>query len=382
MTINLVTGATGFIGKYLVDELLGEDHRVWIIVRKKSTQKLSEFFPFYEDKYKDRFKVLSGNVTKKNLNFSKENIKILSKHTINLWHLAANLSFSIDEEDIVFNTNIIGTKHVVDFANRFGKKLYFMSTAYVCGNKKYFLEDELEKGQKHRNTYETSKYEAEKVVRNKSNIPFVIIRPSIVSGNAYKGKALGCTFGYYRYTHLFYFLKSRIILALKKGGIISTTLKILGTNYSNHTGTLSIPWFIMPYPTNAPIDLIPVDYLVSAIIDIFKRHDVDNKTFHLTNPQPPQYIFLLKSLNQDLGIVDLKYIGLPKWLFNMIFKALYFFVPSFKKYTRSIQWYLPYITYTNIFDRSSTNRYTSSIFPRMDRVYIRQINEFARREIY
>lgn len=383
MKIHLITGATGFIGRYLTEKLLTDGATVWIVVRKQHISKVDTIFPLFGSRYKGRFKVIVGDLIQPSVGISKAPLEQLSEHEIHIWHLGANLSFSNKDKDNVYYTNTLGTKNIVKLANTIGSRLYFMSTAYVWGDRKAeCLEEELEKNQKHRNMYELSKFEAEKIIRKQCEIPYIIFRPSIVIGNTYQGKALGCTFGYYRYTHLFYFLKSKIITSLQTDSLFSKVLKIFGTKYEKNKDTLQIPWCMMPYPLNATVDLIPIDYLINAIIHLAKQKESENKTFHLTNPHPPQYIFLLKSVTEDLKITEVKYIGVSKSVFNFIFKSIYYLIPRFQKYTRSILWYLPYITHKNIFIQKNVIEHVSLQMPVMTREYLRAINEYAREKIY
>src|SRR3989344_1017093 len=160
MKIHLVTGATGFVGKYLVNVLLEKGENVWIIVRPlhnvSAQARSKETFHDYPLKWPGTFRVIEGDIMIENLGIANSVIKELTNHEVVFWHLAANLSFAAENRADVQKTNYIGTVNVVNFANRVAKKLMHMSTAYVCGDSPSFKENELYKGQKFRNHYEKS----------------------------------------------------------------------------------------------------------------------------------------------------------------------------------------------------------------------------------
>ena len=60
--------------------------------------------------------------------------------------------------------NVDGTARVLEFARAAGlERLTYVSTAYVAGEPRaLFREDELDVGQRFRNPYERSKFEAER----------------------------------------------------------------------------------------------------------------------------------------------------------------------------------------------------------------------------
>ena len=66
----------------------------------------------------------------------------------------------------------------------------YISTAYVAGcHRGVFGEDDLDVGQRFRNAYEQSKFEAERLVRaaGAGGLPVTIARPSIVVGDRHSG---------------------------------------------------------------------------------------------------------------------------------------------------------------------------------------------------
>ena len=360
MKIHLVTGATGFVGKYLVSALLERGEKVWIIVRPlnnvSSQARAKDTFQDYLSKWPNEFKVVDGDIMVENLNITDSVIEELKNHEVIFWHLAANLSFASENRADVQRTNYIGTINVVNFANKAAKKFMHMSTAYVCGNSSSFKENELYKGQKFRNHYEKSKFEAEKYVREHCQLPYIIFRPSIIIGDAYQGKAEGCTFGYYRYTFMFHFLKKQIITVLQKRTFAAFCLKILGTKYYQEKDLLKIPWLTVPYPKDGRVDMVTVDYVIQSMISIYEKN-LHGVTVHLTHNNPPRHRFILHSVLHDIGLRSTKLIPIPPRIFSILAKTLYFLITPIRKYIKSVMWYVPYITEKCQFDRSNIEKY-------------------------
>lgn len=383
MKINLITGATGFVGKYLVNALLEKNEVVWVIVRQLdnvSSQKRAEkIFEGIISKWPKTFRIIDGDIMVEGLGIKDSMVNELNKNKVIFWHLAANLSFASENMANVQKTNYTGTVNVVEFVNKTSKKFIHMSTAYVCGNATSFKENDIFKGQKFRNHYESSKFKAEKYVRENCKLPFIIFRPSIIIGDAYQGKAEGCTFGYYRYTFMFYFLKKQIIKALQKNGIVASCLRVLGTNYNTENGMLKTPWLIIPYPKNGIVDMVTVDYVIASIIKL-QDTNIHNRAIHITHNKPPAHRLLLNSIMHDMGFQDMRLLPVPIWMFRPLINCLYFIAVPIRKYIKSVMWYLPYVTKPCQFDRSTIEQYGENP-PEISRELIERINSYAKENI-
>lgn len=383
MKIHLITGATGFVGKYLVDILLEKKENVWIVVRPlhntSSLQRAREIFYEYSLRWPDTFRVINGDVMIENLDIASSVVDELKNHEVVLWHLAANLSFSSENRIDAQKTNYIGTVNVVNFANLVAKEFMHMSTAYVCGNSLSFKENELNKNQKFRNHYEKSKFEAERYVRQNCKLPHVIFRPSVIIGDAYQGKAEGCTFGYYRYMFMFYFFKKQVIKALHKNSFMSSCLKVLRIKYDAKDDVLKMPSLIIPYPRGGRINLITVDYVIESMIILYEKK-LRNITVHLTHNEPPLFSSMLQSVLYDLGYRDTKLIPVPIWVFKIIINCLYLFVVPFRGYIKSVMWYIPYFTQPCEFERSVIDNHLVQP-PAISRELSKKINIYAKENI-
>jgi nucleoside-diphosphate-sugar epimerase len=166
----LITGATGFIGKNLVEELSKDkNNNIFCIVRSEQKAKLIE-------KYGVKF--IYANIS----NFEDLKNKIPEKIDL-IFHCAGYVS-NKDKEQL-YKVNVLGTENVCRLAQelKIKKLIYTSSVAVVSGNDKEFLTEDMP--YKSNNAYGESKIEAEKIVleyRDKG-LKSVIVRPCMVYGS-------------------------------------------------------------------------------------------------------------------------------------------------------------------------------------------------------
>ena len=109
-----------------------------------------------------------------------------------VWHLAAVYDLAVPEE-IARRVNVQGTANVIEFARSRKEftRLQYVSTCYVSGDYDgEFPEDEIDLGQGFLNHYESTKFEAEVLVRRaiRAGLPATIYRPGIVVGDSVTGE--------------------------------------------------------------------------------------------------------------------------------------------------------------------------------------------------
>jgi nucleoside-diphosphate-sugar epimerase len=252
----LVTGYPGFIGKRLVRRLALEARRERLVLLVLPELAASARADLEAMGARDA-EVWEGDVVRMHLGLSGSEHKGLVRDTTAIWHLAA-LSHLDAEPDAIRRVNVEGTRNVLELARasrRLGR-LHHFSTALVSGDRLgVILEDELEMGQRFRNAYEESKARAEVLVRRAmADVPATVYRPSIVVGDSRTGEIDRFDGPYY--------------------------LAILLV-----TSPLAVP---LPLPGDgvAPLNVVPVDYVVSAALAIGRKEASAGKTVHLVDPAP------------------------------------------------------------------------------------------------
>ena len=253
----LLTGATGFVGSQVLVRYLGRtERRVYALVRAgdpdEAAQRLRDVVaPLGAELPAERVVAVPADLERDGLGLDRERREQLAGEVTDIVHAAASVSFSLPlaESRAI---NVEGTRRILDFAHlcrrRGGlRRMAYVSTAYVAGTHPgSFTEDDLEVGQTFRNPYEHSKFEAEQLVRrDRRRLPIQIFRPSIVVGESSTG-----------WTQAF--------------NVLYTPLKAFVQ------GRLPV----LPARASAPVDVVPVDYVADAIVELTDR-PADEGTYHL-----------------------------------------------------------------------------------------------------
>jgi thioester reductase-like protein len=201
--------------------------------------------------------VLEGDVTRMHFGLSGGEYKQLTREVTEIWHLAAVDDLAAEARRIRA-VNVEGTRNVLELARASPRlaRLHHFSSAVVSGNREgVILEDELEMGQSFGNPYEESKYLAERLVRDaQASLPATVYRPSIVVGDSRTGE-----------------------IDRFQGPYELAILLV--------ASPLAVP---LPLPRNgiAPLNAVPVDFVVEAALSIGANPAALGRTVHLVDPAP------------------------------------------------------------------------------------------------
>lgn len=177
----LFTGGTGFIGIYVLKELLEQPiNRIVCLVRAKThttaleriIQQFKFYFPLLSEKIiTKKIEVLKADLLKPYFGLEKERYDNLCLEVDTIFHCAAKVKlFGTFEE--IYNSNIISAQNIITFASKTRMKtIHHLSTLSVAGvnpnkEKKIFYEHDLDYGQDFLNYYEQSKFQIEKLINN------------------------------------------------------------------------------------------------------------------------------------------------------------------------------------------------------------------------
>ncbi len=303
----LVTGATGSLGGELVKRFLFTGYETVILIRPDDKGSINAKVKhlFFRIGYGQPFptlqlenlKVVEGDITAPGLGMPAEQYKELSEEIDEVFHCAASIKFTGVSRDDLINCNHKGTENVLQFCLSGKKKhIHHISTAYVAGRKKGIAyENEIDESYGFNNSYEESKFLAEKSVHNfasKQGLDFTIYRPSIIIGDSKTGYTRNFD-GLYIFIKTIISLKNRLDFSVGEGNIKQIRARIPG---SAHT----------------TVNLVPIDYVINAIMSIFFDRNRSGKTFHIINPNPPSLSHILEIIMEVLQVTGLKFIGYDK----------------------------------------------------------------------
>lgn len=253
-----LTGGTGFLGGEVLVRLLERDENpVYVLIRARSDEeasgRLNELVGSLmgsAEPWSHRAVAVKGDVTEAWLGMGSEPREWLAERVGRIIHCAASVSFTLGLAESR-QINVDGTRRVIEFGelcqSRGGLESFLhVSTAYVAGTHTgSFNECDLDVGQGFRNAYERTKFEAERVVRERGwGLPVQIVRPSIVVGDSETG-----------WTPTFNVLYGPL-KAFSRGAYPA-----------------------IPARRSAPVDVVPVNYVADSILALDGR---PRTTHHLT----------------------------------------------------------------------------------------------------
>ena len=252
-----VTGATGFIGRNLVELLLKREGTIYVLVREGSKGRLEELRNRWgtDD---ERVVGIVGDISQPGLGVSDSDLELLSGNVDHVFHLAAIYDMTADAESQRV-ANVQGTRHMVEFAEAVEAGcVHLVSSIAAAGlYKGTWREDMFDEAQDlDVHPYFRTKHESERVIRDECARPWRIYRPGIVVGHSETGEMDKIDGPYY-----FFKLIRRLRGAVPQ-------------------------WLPLPSVEGREINIVPVDYVVGAMDHIAHVEGLDRRAFHLTDPEP------------------------------------------------------------------------------------------------
>jgi thioester reductase-like protein len=287
-----ITGFPGLIASRLLALLAGTDSDFMLLVqpaliaraRKEIEEIASESGRSVAD-----FEVIEGDIGEPNLGLSYSELESLRSRTSRVFHLAAVYDLAVPQ-DVALHVNVGGTHNVSEVVRTFPRlrQYHYVSTCYVAGKREgHILETELRHEAGFRNFYEESKYLAEMGLESlKAELPITIHRPAVVCGDSRTGET-GKYDGVYYLIH--YLLKWPSVLSQ--------------LNIGNHEVSLN---------------LVPVDFVVSALARLAYDEAAIGKTVQLADPRPLTTNQLFNAITGSINGAHSKITVPRSWVYFML----------------------------------------------------------------
>ncbi|MBA3865123.1 MAG: SDR family oxidoreductase [Solirubrobacterales bacterium] len=252
-----VTGATGFIGRNLVERLLQREGTIYALVRAGSRGRLEELRNGWGPNGA-RVVPIAGDLTQPGLAVAEEDLVAMRGEIDHFFHLAAIYDITANAETQQI-ANVEGTRHAIELAGAVEAGCFHQVSSIAAAGlyRGEWREDMFDEAQRlDNNPYFRTKHESERLVREECPRPWRVYRPGIVVGDSRTGEIDKIDGPYY-------FFK-----ALQRARrVLPSWLPAIGIE-------------------GGEINIVPVDYVASAIDHIAHKPKLDGRAFHLTDPDP------------------------------------------------------------------------------------------------
>jgi NAD(P)-dependent dehydrogenase (short-subunit alcohol dehydrogenase family) len=252
-----VTGATGFIGRNLVERLLQREGTIYALVRAGSRGRLEELRTGWGA---DGARVvpIAGDLSQPGLGVDEEDLVAMRGEIDHFFHLAAIYDITADSESQEV-ANVEGTRNAIELAGAVEAGCFHQVSSIAAAGlyKGVWREDMFEEAERlDNNPYFRTKHEAERLVRSDCPRPWRVYRPGIVVGDSRTGEIDKIDGPYY-------FFKA--LQRLRR--VAPAWLPTVGIE-------------------GGEINIVPVDFVAAAIDHIAHEPGLDGRAFHLTDHNP------------------------------------------------------------------------------------------------
>jgi thioester reductase-like protein len=306
-----LTGATGFLGAFLLHELLQQTQAdIYCLVRssniEESKQKIRRTLASYalwDERLSSRIIPVVGDLSEPGFGLAAHQFELLANTIDSIYHSGASVNWIYPYERLR-PTNVVGTQEVLRLASQNkAKALHYISTIAVfpvLANAKRKVigeQDSLDHGGVLYGGYSQSKWVAEKLVTiaRSRGIPVCIYRPALITGHSQTG-------------------------VWNTDDVLCRAIKS------------SIELGAAP-DAEARLNMIPVDYVSKAVVHLSKQGNARGRVFHLTHSRPVSWMELVASI-RSFGYL-IQPIPYDKWRAQLVQfgrlkeSAAYFLLPLF-----------------------------------------------------
>jgi thioester reductase-like protein len=296
----LLTGFTGVLGKRYAYRLAVLGYRVVCPIRAGSDAEarnrfeavfhaMRDFTPNFDESVSSRIQPIPGDVRQNELGIPAAwQEKLKGPKTAAIWHLAALLDLTESNSQDVYETNYMGSIHVLEFAKQQGiRELHYFSTFGSSGMLQDGVVREIPgiRPPSFRNTYERSKWETERHLwqaQIRGEIGVSIYRPSIVVGDSVYGRYEQFNV----FNHPFDVVSQVRTRLMQKQGL------------DPKTDTLHYDLRILGDP-RATLNIVPLDFVIDTALKIYATPGSLGRVYHIVNPNPPSLALTLEIFQRN-----------------------------------------------------------------------------------
>ena len=268
----LLTGLPGLRARYVLRELLAGGDLVRVLVRIEDAERVREVLAALPEAERARISIVEGNAASMDLGLSGKEFAALGAEIDRIHHVAITTDTSLDRK-AAEGINVGGAREILELAEASTKlkALVFHSLAAVSGNREGFVrEDDPIPDDGSRNLVEETLARAERMMRAAMpTVPIVVARAGMILGDSRTGE-IDRLDGFY-------------LLVL----LIMTSPR-----------ELALP---LPSRGDAPLHLVPVDFVAKAACAIGRDSRAIGKTVHLVDPAPMPSRRVLEVVAQASG---------------------------------------------------------------------------------
>ncbi|HJQ48549.1 MAG TPA: SDR family oxidoreductase [Amycolatopsis sp.] len=286
----LVTGATGLIGRHFTQLLLSRQDagEVYLLVRESSRERLANRVAGWPNS--GRVTLVTGDLSQQKLGVDEGTRDQLRGKIDHLVHLAALYDLTADD-DASIRANVDGTRNMLELAAdlRAGCLHHVSSVAVAGDHEGVFTEDMFDVGQRLPTAYHRTKFEAERLIRQQHEVPWRVYRPAVVVGHSQTGEMDKVDGPYYLFPAI-----NRLS---------------------------SVPNVPLAGPDLGDTNVVPVDYVAKALLELVHRPGLDGCAFHLVNPEPQPVVSVYNAFAHSAGAPTIN-VQLDKWLSGGILRLV------------------------------------------------------------
>ena len=295
----LLTGATGFLGCNLLNQLLQlTNYKIYLLIRAKSQEKaierINQKFQFYFSKNLDdvlntRVFILNADIEQPNLGLSPQEYRKLIEQVDSIIHCAA-LVKHYGEQKVFYSANVQSTINLLEFAKLTKlKDFHYVSTTGVLllakpvkNNKNIYIEDDLlDAKDVYDNVYVQTKLQGE----------YEVI----------KYRDYGVTSNIYRVGNLAFISENNRVQE----------------NIEENAFLTCIKFYLQTKSIAKEFDLVeisPADTTAIAILKLFDKKQLENNTYHVFNP----HLSCISDVFSDENTIKIRALSLDKFIDHII----------------------------------------------------------------